>query len=162
MMRSFRKEIEKEDINRIKEILSSTGFFNQAPDEIDVAVELAEISLKNGNNVDNYRFIFLEEDSRTVGYVCFAKIPCSNTSFEIYWLCVDKSCQRGGAGRMLLDEVLNEIRALGGVKAILQTAGREQYIPTQKFYTAFGFELEARIKNYYDLNDDCLIYSYSL
>lgn len=161
-MLSFRKTIKKEDIVRIREILLSTQFFNQAPDEIDVAAELAEISIKGGNNVDNYRFIFIEDDSHTIGYACFAKVPCSNTCFEIYWLGVDKSCQGKGAGKILINEVLNEIRQGGGAKAILQTAGREQYIPTQKFYISVGFELEARIKNYYDFGDDCLIYTYSL
>ena len=47
-MLSFRKEIFPEDVFRIREILESSGFFEAAPDEIDVAVELAEAALKDG------------------------------------------------------------------------------------------------------------------
>ena len=41
----FRNEIFPRDVDAVREILSSTGFFEEAPDEIDVAIELAEKAL---------------------------------------------------------------------------------------------------------------------
>lgn len=158
----FRNTIQKEDIPRIRQILESTGFFDQSPDEIDVAVELAELSLKNGNNVENYECIFVEEDNQVVGYGCFARIPCTLSSFEIYWLGVDKQVQGKGFGKALIKNIVEELKTLGATKIVLQTAGREQYVPTQKFYIASGFTLEARIKDYFTVGDDCLIYTLSL
>ena len=58
----FRNEIFKRDVETIRDILSSTGFFEAAPDEIDVAAELAEQALKEGNSPENYDFVFLEDE----------------------------------------------------------------------------------------------------
>jgi Acetyltransferases len=155
----LRNSIVVSDVPRIKEMLLSTGFFDQAPDEIDIAIELAEYALKNGNKISNYDFIFAEEDGKVLGYTCFGHTPCTLTTFEIYWIAVDKSAQRLGVGRALADEVFRISKANGGKKVVLYTAGRPLYIPTHKFYESCGFREEARIKNYYDVGDDSVIYT---
>lgn len=161
-MLSFRKTIQKEDVSRIRQILESTGFFNQSLDEIDVAVELAELSLKNGNNIENYEFIFAEENQKAVGFGCYARIPCTLSSFEIYWIGVDKLFQGKGIGKALIQRIVETVKGYGATKIVLQTAGREQYVPTQKFYNTVGFEMEARIKDYFAVGDDCLIYTFAI
>ena len=156
---NFRNAIQPSDVQHIKDILASTGFFDQAPDEIDIAVELAEYALKNGNKIENYDFIFAEEDGKVLGYTCFGHTPCTLNTFEIYWIAVDATLQHGGVGRGLINEVLKKIKPLGAKKLVLYTAGRDQYIPTHRFYEAVGFKEEARLKNYYDEGDDSVIYT---
>jgi ribosomal protein S18 acetylase RimI-like enzyme len=166
-MLSFRKDITPEDAPRIGQMLKDTHFFDESPDEIEIAIELIEESLTKGNNVENYRTIIAQETDTTsgkvdiVGYICFARVPCTVTTFELYWLCVDKKLQGKGIGRMLIDEATKEIVALKGKKIILQTAGREQYLPTQQFYLSIGFIEEARIKDYFCEGDDCVIFTKS-
>ncbi|MBO4519929.1 MAG: GNAT family N-acetyltransferase [Alphaproteobacteria bacterium] len=155
----FRNEIFKRDVETIRDILSSTGFFEAAPDEIDVAAELAEQALKEGNSPENYDFVFLEDEGKTVGYACFARVPCTLSSFEIYWIAIHNDCRGKGLGKRLINEVIRMVKNLGATKLVLQTAGRAQYLPTQKFYQACGFKEEARLKNYYAVGDDCLIYT---
>lgn len=155
----FRNKIFKRDIETIRDILSSTGFFEEAPDEIDVAVELAEKALADGNSPENYDFVFLDDGEKTVGYACFARVPCTVASFEIYWIAVHNDCRGRGLGKQLMKEVVRSVKGFGATKLVLQTAGREQYLPTQKFYQACGFKEEARLKNYYAAGDDCLIYT---
>jgi ribosomal protein S18 acetylase RimI-like enzyme len=159
MMLSIRKDIHSEDAGKIRGILSGTGFFDEAPDEIDVAMELVHSAIDDGNDAENYRILIAEDGSEVVGYICYAHVPCTLSTYEMYWICVDKRTQGKGVGRALVDEALGEVRGLGGVKIILYTAGREQYLPTQRFYASCGFALEARLKNYYAPGDDCLIYS---
>ena len=62
-------------------------------------------------------------------------------------------------GKLILNEVLGIVKNAGATKLILKTAGRDLYIPTQKFYQSYGFKEEARLKNFYAMGDDCLIYS---
>ena len=155
----FRNEIFKRDVETIRDILSSTGFFEAAPDEIDVAAELAEQALKEGNSPENYDFVFLEDEGKTVGYACFARVPCTLSSFEIYWIAIHNDCRGKGLGKRLINEVIRMVKNLGATKLVLQMAGRAQYLPTQKFYQACGFKEEARLKNYYAVGDDCLIYT---
>lgn len=161
-MLTFRNLIKEEDLDPLREILSSTHFFDQSPDEIDVAIELAQLAVSNGNNVENYDFIIAEYQNEIVGFICFSRVPCSLTSFEIYWLCVAPNRQGMGIGKQLINEAATIIIHHHGKKIILQTAGREQYLPTQKFYTATGFSIEARIKDYYAIGDDCLIFTKEL
>ncbi len=158
-MLSFRNNIFPTDREKIQQLLISTGFFDAAHDEIDVALELFDLSLQNGNNVDNYDCLLAEEDGRVVGYVCFAKVPCTISTYEMYWLAVDKTLQGRGIGRKIVQQVVDRVRELGGHKIVLSTAGREEYLPTQRFYVSIGFVIEARIKDYYSIGDDCLIYS---
>lgn len=155
----FRNQIFDRDVNVIRDILSSTGFFEAAPDEIDVAVELAKTALTDGNSPENYDFVFLDDGDETVGYACFSRVPCSISTYEIYWLAVHNDRRGQGLGKKLICEVIRMVREFGATKLVLQTAGREQYLPTQKFYQACGFKEEARLKNYYAIGDDCLIYT---
>ena len=155
----FRNEIFEQDLESIKDILSSTGFFEGAPDEIDAALKSARQALKDGNTIENHAFLFLEQDAETIGYTCFSRIPCTLSTYEIHWLAVHNNQRGRGIGKLLLNEVIKIIRQAGASKLILKTAGRDLYIPTQKFYLSCGFKEEARLKNYYSKGDDCLIYS---
>lgn len=161
-MLSFRKDVSPEDVPLIRKMLEETHFFDESEDEIDVAIELINDVLTKGNNVENYRIIIAEDSCEIVGYVCFARVPCTVSTFEIYWLCVDASRQREGIGHLLMDEVIREIGLLKGLKVVLQTAGRSQYLSTQRFYISYGFIEEARLKNYFAEDDDCLIYSFNV
>jgi ribosomal protein S18 acetylase RimI-like enzyme len=164
-MITIREEIFPEDLNKIRTVLKGTGFFDAAPDEIDVAAGLVEEVLANGNSVENYKILIAEENASSVGqneiagYVCFARVPCSVSTYEIYWIAVNKNIQGKGTGRHLINEVEKIVKQLHGSKLILYTAGRALYAPTHKFYKACGFKEEARIKNYYSIGDDCVIYS---
>ena len=65
-------------------------------------------------------------------------------------------------GHLLLQQVIQLIRQAGGSKIYIKTEGRSGYHPTHVFYNRCGFELEARLKQYYGKNDDCCIYSKSV
>jgi Acetyltransferases len=162
-MIQLRTTLSDNDIINIRTLLRKTGFFDAAPDEIDVAIKLIEEARTKGNNIDNYRVIIADIASNTekwiAGYICFAKVPCSISTYEIYWLAVDSSIQGKGIGKKLINEAFKEIKELKGNKLILHTAGRSQYIPTHKFYESIGFTEEARIKDYYAIGDDGIIYS---
>ena len=66
---SLRETITPDDLSTIRELLTGTHKFEQAPDEIDVAVELAQIALDH-NNTGEYLFFFAEENGQTVGFAC--------------------------------------------------------------------------------------------
>ena len=161
-MLTFRDTVTAADLENVRRILASTGFFDQAPDEISVALELVRTALDGGNTVENYRCLFAEEDGETVGYVCFARVPCSLATFEIYWLAVDNARRGQGRGKQIIARALDEMRGKGAKKVVLCTAGRAQDLPTQKFYESRGFVCEARIKDYFAPGDDELVYTLAL
>lgn len=159
MQEQFRYSVGPEDPARIREIVTSSGFFNE--EEIAVAGELAEERLAEGEPC-SYRFVFLERDGKMAGYSCYGHIPGTESSYDLYWIAVHESCRGGRLGVRILAETNRCIRERGGSKVYAETSSREQYRPTQRFYEKNGFYLEATIKDFYAVGDSKLIYTYDL
>ncbi len=152
---SFRYEPQPEDARRVREIVESTGFFSAA--EVDVAVELVDERLAKGE-VSGYYFVFAEVAGRTVGYSCYGPIPATATSYDLYWIAVDRDCQGRKYGRILLEESERLIRQAGGRRLYLDTSSRPQYQPTRDFYEHFKFRCEAVLEDFYAPGDGKVIY----
>ncbi len=50
----------------------------------------------------------------------------------------------------------------GGARLVLETSGRPDYARARRFYRKGGFAEVGRIPDFYDRNDDCIIYSKTL
>jgi len=152
---TLRKEVTASDPQVIREIVTSTGFFNE--EEIDVAAELAEERLEKGE-ASGYEFIFLEIEGKTVAYSCFGLIPCTKNSYDLYWIATHLDYRNRGLGKQLLKATEEEIRTLKGGGIYVETASRKQYTPTRMFYEKNGYELKAQFEEYYDKGDDLVYY----
>jgi ribosomal protein S18 acetylase RimI-like enzyme len=143
------------DPARIKEIVSSTGFFRD--DEIHVAVELVEEWLAKGE-ASGYEFLFAEVDGETVAYSCYGLIPCTLHSYDLYWIATHKDFMNKGIGRALLRETEKAIWGSGGIGIYVETSSKDQYAPTRAFYEKNGYILKARYEDFYDRGDDKVVY----
>lgn len=152
---SLRFELCAGDVEAVRQITESTGFFS--PEEVGVAVELAEDRLQKGAASD-YHFIVGDSGGRPVAYTNFGRIACTVSSFDLYWLAVDKQHQGSGFGRKLLTEAEHRIRALGGTRVYVETSNRAQYTPTRAFYERCGYRIEAILPDFYAPGDDKVIY----
>lgn len=144
-----------EDVNNIRVITSSTGFFSD--EEIDIAVELAEERISKGES-SGYNFLFLEINGKTVAYSCFGPIPATKFSYDLYWIAVHKDFQNYGLGKLLLTESEKAISKLGGNRIYVETSGRDKYLPTRKFYSACDYKEEAVLKDFYAPGDAKYLY----
>jgi GNAT superfamily N-acetyltransferase len=152
---TIRNSVERADVERIRSITQSTGFFY--PEEVDTAVELIEDRLDKGPRC-GYHFLFAEEDGQTVGYTSYGPIACTRTSFDLYWICVAGSFRGKGLGKRLLDESENAIRDLGGNRVYIETSMRQLYEPTRGFYLARGYTAVAVLDDFYAPGDAKVIY----
>jgi GNAT superfamily N-acetyltransferase len=153
---TFRTTPEQKDINRVREIIESTGFFYDF--ETDIACELVDERLKGGEST-GYHFVFAEADGLTVAYSNFGHIDMTKSCFDLYWIVTHNDFRGKGIGKELLEETYRQARKMGCTKIIAETSGRDQYKPTHEFYIRAGYLLEAVIKDYYDMGDDKLIYT---
>lgn len=150
----LRTIVKASDVEAVKEIVTTTGFFH--PEEIDIAVELVEERLAKGA-ASGYEFIFLEWDGITVAYSCYGLIPLTKSSYDLYWIATHADYRGKGLGKMLLLETEKDIKSCGGTAVYAETSSRELYEPTRQFYLRNGYDLKAQFEDYYDQGDN-LVY----
>ncbi len=150
-----RDEPVPDDVPTVRAIVESTGFFH--PPEVDVAVELVTERLNKGA-ASGYHFVFAMQGGQTVGYACYGEIACTQASYDLYWIAVDRSQQQRGLGRWLLREAERRIAALGGRRVYIETSGRPQYAATRAFYERCDYTLEATLADFYAPGDAKCIY----
>jgi len=151
----YRHKAEPEDLETVRRIVDSSGFFN--PEEIEVAVELVAERLSKGEK-SGYFFIFVESDGRTVGYACFGPIAGTQCSFDLYWIAVDQDFRGQSIGKELLKKSEEAILAMNGHRIYVETSSRSQYAPTRKFYRSNGYRLDASLKDFYAPGDSKYVY----
>lgn len=153
----FRKELQPEDLKKVREICDSTGFFRD--DETDVAVELVSEALEKGQQASGYSFIFAMEGNQTCGFVCFGSTPCTVGTYDLYWIVVDDRYRGKGIGLQLLEQTEHDLRESKARKLYIETSSTDKYLPTRKFYLKAGYTEEARLKDFYLPGDDKIIYA---
>ena len=151
----FRSDVRPADIQEISQIVSATGFFRG--DEIAVAIELVQERLQKGVK-SGYEFILAELASGLAGFACYGLIPCTLTSFDLYWIVVTPAYQRRGLGQALIDRAEVQIRQAHGRHVYIETSGRPQYEPTRNFYMRGGYQIAATLPDFYALGDDKIIW----
>ena len=77
--------------------------------------------------------------------------------FWLNWLYIDSGYQRQGLGGMLLEHALHCLRSRNCRKLYLDTSSDPKYQPAMDFYAKAGFDVEGRLKDYYDPGEDYLI-----
>jgi len=152
---TFRQETRKTDAQSIRELTASTGFFTDA--EIDVAVELVEERLQKGEQ-SGYYFLFAERDGRVVGYTCFGPIPCTLSSYDLYWIAVHNDVRGKGIGKILMQKSEDAIASMGGQRIYIETSSRQQYDSTRRFYLACVYEEAAFFADFYAPGDGKVVY----
>lgn len=152
----IRTFVRPDDVHQVREIVSSTNFFHDY--EIEVAVELVQENLAKSKE-SGYNFLFVEMDGKTVAYSCFGLIPCTVSSFDLYWIVVHNDYRNLGIGKKLLSLTEQAIIEMGGTVVYADTSSQPSYEPTRKFYLSNNYYEEARLKDYYKKGDDKLVYS---
>lgn len=138
-------------------MVAATGFFSG--EEVAIAAELIDDRLARGSD-SHYQFVFADDDAgQAIGYACFGRISGTHCSFDLYWIVVHPSQQRGGVGRALLTEAERRMREIAGGEArvYVETSSRAQYEPTRAFYLRCGYRIEAQLPDFYAPGDGKVI-----
>jgi D-alanine-D-alanine ligase len=152
---TLRFEPRDSDRAAVRRIVYSTGLFRSP--EIDVAVELVETRIAKGP-ASGYEFAFAEEDNKLLGYACFGHNNMTVASYDLYWICVDKTLHGRGVGKQLLEAAEKRIEQLGGRRLYIETSTRPDYVATRGFYVRCGYTLDAELADYYAPGDGKAIF----
>jgi len=156
------RPLEPHDRSSIEEMVVSSGNFNDI--EIATALELFEEAIEEGEE-SGYIFAVLETgdaDTKVRGYACYGPVPLTQGVYDLYWIVVDPSSQKTGLGQRLIQYVEQDILGRGGRMILIETSSQETYGATIRFYERSGYHLAARIRNFYKIGDDKLVYQKEL
>jgi GNAT superfamily N-acetyltransferase len=141
----------------ILEIAKGINLFDAG--DVETIQELWSEFETRGDNDSWYHFLAAKQKSELVGFACYGKRPLTLGTYDLYWIAVDSNHQREGIGEFLLKHVEARVKESGGHLLIAETAGKPAYEPTRRFYLARGYQLEARVRDFYAIGDDLYVFT---
>jgi ribosomal protein S18 acetylase RimI-like enzyme len=123
---------------------------------VAVAEEVID-SYLNDPPGSGYHILVAEIDSTITGYICYGPTPLTEGTWDIYWEAVAQEKQGQGIGSALMKSAEREIVRAKGRLAIIETSSTPAYEKTKRFYISQGYEVVARIPDFYAPGDDKLI-----
>lgn len=156
MQLTFREHLLHDDRSALERITRSSGFFEAG--ETELALEFFDHCRDHGSGAE-HRFLFADLDGKMVGYSNYGRASYSGLSYYLHWIAVDDPFRGRGLGKKILTETEGIIRKAGGRKIFVETSSRSLYQATQIFYERAGYIQEGRLKDFYIIGDDQLIYS---
>ncbi len=149
------RPLRHEDKEPIRRLLEETDVFT--PEEVEIAMELVDIALLRPGQKD-YIVQVYDEGGLVLGYYCVGPTPGTSGTFDLYWIAVKPSSHRTGIGKALNAHAEHLVRAKGGRLMIAETSSQEKYEKTRRFYMSRGYAQLARIRDYYRVGDDLVVY----
>jgi ribosomal protein S18 acetylase RimI-like enzyme len=142
----------QKDRETLFSMLRATQVFT--PQEIDVAMELIDIVLKEPSQKDYKIDCMVNDDDHAIGYICYGPVPMTQGAFDLYWIVVEPLSQGQGVGSKLLHFLEDTITERKGRMILIDTSSIPPYEKTQKFYSRHGFQEVARVPDYYHPGND--------
>lgn len=139
----------------VASLISSVENFNKA--EVECALELVGVYLDNENQSD-YRVAVAENSAKVHAYACWGPVPLTRGTYDLYWIAAHPDSRGCGFGHALMQYVEDKVKEQGGRLLVVETSAKASYAGTVKFYRRLGYEETSRIKDFYDVGDDRLIF----
>jgi ribosomal protein S18 acetylase RimI-like enzyme len=140
----------------VQSLLQATRVFRE--DEIAVAMEVLD-SYFSRPGQDYTAVGAFSPGGELLGYFVIGPTPCTLGSWDLYWIAVSPVIQRSGVGTALLQEAEGRLTRSGARQVFIETSSRQTYDPTRAFYLSRGYREVARVPDFYDVDDDKVIYA---
>jgi ribosomal protein S18 acetylase RimI-like enzyme len=149
------EEIEMSSYDEYYKIAEKAGVFSE--EELKALVHVLDSWTWDPDN--EYSLVEIREDGKLVGFATFGRSPLSKFCWDIYWIVVKKSMQNNGYGKRLLKLAEEKILKADGFAVLrIETSNRDVYASARKLYVSCGFKECCRIDDYFDIDDDLIVY----
>jgi ribosomal protein S18 acetylase RimI-like enzyme len=140
----------------VAEIIQAVGNFS--PSEVQCALELVDIYLRDAAQTDYRIVVAVNADGRPHGYACWGPTPLTRGTYDLYWIATHPNEQGRGIGQALIRFIETKILQEQGRLLIIETSSKESYGNTVGFYRRLGYAEASRIRDFYDVGDDKLVF----
>ena len=134
---------------------AATGVFK--PMEVDTLREVLD-DYHAENEADGHRCFVLAEAGELLGFEYHGPEPMTEGTWTLWWIVVRPDTQGRGVGARLLTFAEDDARGRGGRVLFVETSGLPRYEPTRRFYLKYGYDEEARLRDYYAAGDDQVVF----
>ena len=138
----------------IMHILKHTPEFK--PHEIPVAEEVIDAYLKDPKG-SGYTILVAESDAAIAGYICYGPTPCTQGTWDFYWEAVSRELRGKGIGSALSRAAEAAVRKAKGRLIMIETSSIPLYENTRRFHLGKGYDIVARVEDFYAPGDDKII-----
>ena len=104
----------------------------------------------------------IEHDDRAVAVAYFTAEPMASNVWNLLLIAVLPDYQHLGLGSELIEHVEATLRATSARVLLVETSGTPHFELTREFYRQHHYDEEARIRDYYDVGDDKVVFWKSL
>jgi ribosomal protein S18 acetylase RimI-like enzyme len=111
-------------------------------------------------SAESYELLGVFDEQGTLqGYACWGPTPGTDGGYDLYWIAVDPRAQGGGYGGALMRAGEELLRARGARLLVAETSSRDVYAQTRDFYERGGYVERARVRGFYAVDADRVIFS---
>lgn len=146
-----------EDMEAIKTLAVATGLFGE---EDSVAIEEMLSAFFEGNTDDHHWLTY--DNGSPVGVAYYAPEMLTDGTWNLLMIAVHPDNHGQGIGSALMTHVEAILTQQGARILLVDTSGVESFERTRSFYSMLGYDLEARIRDYYADGDDKVTFRKSL
>jgi GNAT superfamily N-acetyltransferase len=147
------------DVPDLVAMTAGTGLFK--PMEVDTLRQVLDEYFEYEQAAGARSFV-LERDGERLGFEYHAAEEMTVGTWCLWWIVVRFDLQGQGLGRKLLEFAEADARERGAGVLFVETSGTPQYEPTRRFYLKYGYDQEARLRDYYAPGDDQVIFRKAL
>ena len=117
-----------------------------------------DVFLEDKNQHDYNIYTAVSHTEEIAGFVCVGPTPLTEGTFDLYWVAVKPSLHNQGVGKQLLCHAEEIIASRRGRLVLAETSSQPKYSGTRIFYIRSGYSELARVKDYYRIDDDLVVY----
>lgn len=99
-----------------------------------------------------------DDEGGPAGVAYFAPERMTSGTWNLLLIAVHPARQGSGRGTALLNEAERAVRARGGRMLLIETSGLPEFEAVRAFYRRRGYAEEARIRDFYALGDDKVVF----
>jgi GNAT superfamily N-acetyltransferase len=148
------RTITNEDRRAVGVVAIASGLF---PEEAIGFLDKMMADYFEGNQADGHVCV-LDMEDEPLGVAYYEPALATDRTWYLTMIGVRREYQGHGRGAALLKYVEDDLRANGQRMLLVETSGLQEFELTRKFYAKCGYEEEARVRDYFAVGDDMVLF----